>query len=92
MFTMSERQYAFIAWTGRRKGSKGAMGVLHSTKPVHLVLKRRDGSVKENDASLCGMVVVGGRDWDIVDEAPERICARCQKFSKRFEKNRGREW
>ena len=92
MFTMSETDFAFLAWFGRRKGSKGANGVTHSTKPVHLVLKRRDGSVRENDASLCGMVVVGGRDWDIVDEPPERTCARCQKFSKRFEHYRGRRW
>jgi len=45
-----------------------------------------DGTVKENDASICGMVIFGGRDWELVDKKPdERLCARCKKFSERYE-------
>jgi hypothetical protein len=82
---MSER-YAYLSWRGKRKGSGGRSGITSPTKPVHMILKRMDGTVKENDASLCGMVVVGGRDWELVDEKPdERLCARCKKFSERYE-------
>ncbi len=82
---MSER-YAYLFWSGRRKGSGGSSGITNPTKPVHIVLRRMDGTVKENDASICGMVIVGGRDWELVGKKPEgRLCARCKKYSERYE-------
>lgn len=62
-----------IHWTGRRKG----------TKPDHLILPLRDGTVGDNAPSLCGMVQNGDRNWEL-GESEARKCRRCERFLKSF--------
>ena len=76
---MSEN-YAMVEWTGRRKG----------TKPHHLILRRRDGSVQKGDVSFCGMVGIGDNGWAVVESPENRVCRRCARFSQRYESMKSR--
>lgn len=76
-------KYAILGWIGKRS----------KRRPAHLILWRRDGTVRDGDVSFCGMVHVGCRDWEI-QPVSDWVCKRCLKFSRRYEETveRQRMW